>query len=97
MKGAYTVYRAVAKNGKTYWGITKDFIKRAQQHGARFPKGLQEVHTGLSKSAARGLEQMRIDQYGLKNLDNIINSISKNNPKLMQYYQDAIRYMKGYK
>ncbi len=97
LKGSYSLYKAIAKDGKTYWGITKNIAQRAKQHGDRFPKGLNEVYIGVSKNVAvaRGLEQMKIDQYGLKNLDNAINSIGTNNPKLMQYYQDAIRYLNG--
>ena len=95
IQSAYTVYKAIAKNGKTYWGITKNIARRAKQHGGRFPKGLQEVYTGVSRSAARGLEQLKIDQYGLKNLDNIINSVGRNNPKLADYYRDATRYLKN--
>jgi len=94
VKGVYTLYKAISKDGKTYWGITKDIVKRAQQHGDRFPKRLQEVYTNLSKEAARGLEQLKIDQYGLKNLENVINSISTKNPKLAEYYREAIKHLK---
>ncbi|MCC5939263.1 MAG: hypothetical protein JJU34_18430 [Lunatimonas sp.] len=94
VKGGYTLYRAIAKDGKTYWGITKDIVRRGKQHGERFAMGLDEVYTNLSKGAARGLEQLKIDQHGLKNLDNIINSISTRKPKLAEYYREAIKYLK---
>ncbi|NBG64766.1 RHS repeat-associated core domain-containing protein [Acidiluteibacter ferrifornacis] len=89
----YSVYKAIAKNGDTYWGMTKNFKNRVIQHSDRFTS-IDEIYSGLSKSAARGLEQLKIDAAGgLKYLDNKINSISINNPKLMEYYKEAIRYL----
>jgi RHS repeat-associated protein len=96
LKGAYTVYKAI-KNGKVvYWGITKNFAKRALQHGDRFDD-IIPVFQNVSKSVARGLEQIKIETHGLKKLENIINSVGTKNPKLMQYYKDAISYLKTIK
>jgi RHS repeat-associated protein len=93
LKGAYTVYKAI-KNGKiVYWGITKNFAKRVAQHGNRFDD-IVPVFQGVSKSVARGIEQIKIESHGLQKLENIINSVGRNNPKLMQYYKDAISYFK---
>jgi hypothetical protein len=96
-KNVYTLYRAISKEGRVYWGITKDIVRRTRQHGDRFPNGLKEVYTNLSKEAARGLEQLKIDQFGLKKLDNAINSIGTNNPKIAEYYREAIRYLRELK
>jgi RHS repeat-associated protein len=93
LKGAYTVYKAV-KNGRVvYWGITKNFLKRAKDHAARGWDDIIPVYENVSKSVARGIEQLRIE--GGKNLENIINSVHRNNPKLSQYYRDAISYLKS--
>jgi RHS repeat-associated protein len=89
----YTVYKAVAKNGSVYWGMTKDFTQRVAQHGNRFVSITEEYVNIGSKAAARGIEQMKIDGAGgVKNLENAINSISVNNRNLVQYYQEAVRY-----
>jgi len=97
-KGTFTVYKAVAQNGKTYWGLTMNFAQRVAQHGNRFLSKPVEVFKNIpSKGAGRGIEQLMIDatKGGLKNLDNAINSIAKNNPNLAKYYQEAITYLKG--
>jgi hypothetical protein len=90
----YSVYKAIAKDGRTYWGLTKNFDNRVRQHGKRF-LDIVEVHTGIpTLKAARGVEQLMIDKTGLaiKVLDNKINSIRTNHPKLNEYYQEAVKY-----
>jgi len=42
---------------------------------------------------ARDLEQINIDKFGLKNLENIINGIGRGNKKILQYYRDGIKYL----
>lgn len=92
----YTVYKAITKNGQVYWVMTKDFTKRAAQHGDRFISITKEYTNIATKNAARGLEQMKIDAAGgVKNLENAINSIGKNNPNLMNYYREAVKYLNG--
>lgn len=91
----YVVYKAVTENGGVYWGMTKDFSARVLQHGDRFVSITEHYINIGSRAAARGLEQLKIDQYGLKNLENTINSISAKNPKLAKYYQEAIRYLQS--
>ncbi len=86
VKAAYSVYKGI-KNGKTvYWGLTNNFTRRAAEHAGRFDD-VVEVYSGLSKQAARGLEQMMIDKFGINALQNVRNGIGVNNPKMMQYYQ----------
>jgi hypothetical protein len=86
----------VAKDGSVYWGMTKNFAQRVIQHGKRFVSITEEYVNISSKAAARGLEQMKIDAAGgIRNLENAINSIGKKNPKLAEYYKEAIRYLKG--
>lgn len=90
------MYKPITKNGGVYWGMTKNFAARVAQHGKRFESIVAEYKNISSKGAARGLEQLKIDAAGgIKNLENTINSIGINNPKLMKYYQEAIRYLNG--
>ena len=90
----YTVYRGI-RNGRTvYWGITNNLTRRIAEHGSRFR--VQAVHRNVpGRNAAKGLEQMMMDKFGLQNLDNVINSIAKNNPKLMMRYREAVRYLQS--
>ncbi|WP_191906354.1 DUF6443 domain-containing protein [Hymenobacter baengnokdamensis] len=97
VKGAYSVYQGVRDGKIVYWGLTKNYAARVAQHvanGRAF--ALEEVFSGLSRSAARGLEQIKIDQYGLKNLDNIINGIGVKNPRMAEYYREAVRYLQNF-
>jgi len=94
VKEAYTVYKGVTESGGIYWGLTKDLVRRAAEHGERFTSITEQFIDIGSKGAARGLEQLMIDASdGIENLENSINSIGINNPKLMEYYQEAIRYL----
>jgi hypothetical protein len=95
-KGTYTVYKAITKDGGVYWGLTKNLAQRIAQHGKRFESIEAVFKNVFSKEAARGLEQLMIDASGgIKKLENSINSIGINNPNLMRYYQESIRYLKG--
>ena len=75
--------------------MTKDFVTRTRSHGKRFVSIVEEYVNVPSKAAARGLEQIKIDGAKLKNLENKINSISKKNPKLAEYYREALQYLKS--
>jgi filamentous hemagglutinin len=80
--GINTVYRLVENGTTRYVGITKDFYRRAGEHlrgsgwEIRPILGLEN----LSKLDARAVEQVLIEQYGLNNLYNQINSIASSNP-----------------
>ena len=94
IKGGYSIYQG-QKNGKViYWGLTKSFTRRAAEHAGRFDD-VVEIYSGLNRQAARGLEQLMIDKYGLNSLQNIRNGIGISNPRMMQYYQEAVRYLNG--
>jgi hypothetical protein len=67
-----------------YVGITKDLAAREAQHGEK----LVEVVGDLTRKQARGVEQAIIEQKGLANLTNKINSIAKTNP----IYQEAVQF-----
>jgi alkaline phosphatase len=94
LKGAYTVYKAVRDGKVVYWGITKNFAKRVKDHAARAFDDIIPVYENVSKRVARGIEQIKIETHGLGKLENMINSVSKKNPKLGEYYKDAISYLK---
>jgi RHS repeat-associated protein len=66
-----------------YVGITKDLAAREAAHGER----LVERVAGLTRTQARGVEQAMIEQKGLANLTNKINSIAKTSP----IYQEAVQ------
>ncbi len=72
------------KAESAYVGITKDLAAREAQHGEQ----LVEVVGGLTRQGARGVEQAIIEQKGLQNLTNKINSIAKTNT----IYQDAVQF-----
>lgn len=90
----YSVYRAITKEGGVYWGMTKNFAKRSAQHGNRFAS-IKEVHFNIiGRATARGVEQLMIDGAGgIKNLENIINSIGAKNPNIVIYYKQAIKFL----
>lgn len=74
--GAYSVYGSLGGNGKLpYVGMTGDFVRRFGEHG-RQGRFVVRLAQNLTKAQARALEQWLIDQIKLKNLANIINSIS---------------------
>jgi len=88
--GTNTVYRYIQNGVTKYVGITNDFERRAGEWDrARgwqiepFP-GLKE---NLSRFDARAVEQVLIEQTGLSNLYNQINSIATSNPIYTQAIQ----------
>ena len=88
-----TVYQAF-KNGKVvYVGITKNFKKRLATHLRKKGILIQRIPglSNLTRADARAVEQVLIEFYKLKKhggqLENLINSIAKTNPK----YADALR------
>lgn len=92
----FSIYKAVTANGGVYWGMTKNFAQRVAQHGNRFVSITEEYINISTKAAARGLEQLKMDGAGgVKKLENAINSVGTNNPRLMEYYNEAIKYLKG--
>jgi RHS repeat-associated protein len=83
----FSVYRSVNKSTGIvdYIGMTKNFDQRAAQQSV-VGREIEEITglTGLSKSDARGVEQVLINKYGLSQyggtLTNKINSIAETNP-----------------
>jgi RHS repeat-associated protein len=67
-----------------YVGITSRMAAREAEHG----EPLVKVVGDLTRKQARGVEQAIIDQKGLVNLTNKINSIAKTNP----IYQEAVQF-----
>jgi RHS repeat-associated protein len=80
-KAVVSVYM---KTETAYVGITSRMAAREAEHGEK----LTEVVGGLTRSGARGVEQAIIEQIGLGNLTNKINSIAKTNP----IYQEAVQF-----
>jgi RHS repeat-associated protein len=81
------VYRIV-ENGKTvYVGITKDLIRRAQEHGV---KELERIIGGLTREQARGVEQALLNGARREGiiLRNKINSIAAKS----ELYKSAVSY-----
>lgn len=74
-----TVYQA-APNSQPYVGITNNLTRRAGEHLINKGIQIEPVIENLSRSDARAVEQVLIEQQGLPNLLNKINSISPNNP-----------------
>ncbi|MBG0831639.1 hypothetical protein HS041_28315 [Planomonospora sp. ID67723] len=86
-----TVYVGYDASGNIiYVGITKNFAKRSQQHGARFT--MRAIANGLTRGEARAIEQAVIHRHmmggGRFNLTNKINSISPKHP----YYQNMVNW-----
>lgn len=77
----YSVYMGVTADGQRYIGITSDIFRRGLEH-ARNGMPIRQIQglTDLTYAAAKGAEQALIQQYGLSNLANKINSVSRTNP-----------------
>ena len=75
---AHTVYRGT-KNGATYIGISSNLAKRyTAEEMTKY--GIRPILENVpGRKMARGIEQNMINHYGLENLANQINSISKTN------------------
>ena len=69
-----------------YIGITNDFARRQAEHLRASGWEIEPYITDLSRNAARAVEQVLIEYYGLDNLYNKINSIAPSNT----IYQGAI-------
>jgi hypothetical protein len=88
--GTNTVYHVVEEGRTIYVGIAQNFSQRAaywssQQGWDIVPyEGLSE---NLSRFDARAVEQVLIENYGLANLENQINSIAASNPIYMEAIQ----------
>ena len=87
--GGYTVYRYVESGAVKYIGQTNNFMQRAQYHLKKSGWRIEPIRhlEQLSKFDARAVEQVLIEHYGLRNLYNVISSISSTNP----IYGEAIR------
>lgn len=95
---SYIVYEALDESGEViYVGITQNLERRAAEHLAE--KGITikgvEGAVNLTKTQARGVEQVLIEHYGLGGkagqtgqLLNKINSIARTNPK----YEAAVTF-----
>jgi hypothetical protein len=80
------VYKSVTKTGEVnYVGITNDLPRRAIEQFRAKGIQIEKVVGGLSRDAARAVEQALIELHGLGKeggtLLNKINSISKKNPE----------------
>ena len=89
-KGINSVYVSYADDGLIeYVGITNEFIRRKKEW-----EGTREIYeyiTNLDRDAARYVEQAVIDTFGFATkgrdgiLNNVYNSIGKNNKKYKGY------------
>jgi hypothetical protein len=88
--GINTVYHVVQEGKTIYVGITQNFAQRAaywsNTNGWK-PEPIDGLFENLSRFDARAVEQVLIEQYGLGNLANQINSIAATNP----IFQSAIQ------
>jgi len=86
---AVAVYRYMENGTVRYIGVTNDFVRRAYEHGQARGWQIERIPglESLSRFEARAVEQVLIEQYGLVNLNNRINSVSAINP----IYPEAIR------
>jgi RHS repeat-associated protein len=84
--GGMTVYQSVVNGVTEYVGITNNLARRAAEHMSQSGREIRAIEgaSNLTVRAARGLEQVLIEQNGLaKNggtLNNLINSVSNSNP-----------------
>jgi RHS repeat-associated protein len=73
----------------TYTGITNDFDRRSLEHGGQNGELRKLKNTGdLTKNQSRCVEQAIIENVGMDNLNNKINSI---NPK-RDIYKEAVNW-----
>jgi filamentous hemagglutinin len=94
--GSNVVYRSVDEAGNVnYVGITNDIERRAGEQLADKGISIEPIPglQNLARSDARAVEQALIENYGLPNLLNKINSISPNNaiyPAAMERAQEIL-------
>src|SRR5580704_2170044 len=92
-----SVYYALqTSSGRPYVGMTYDdrFLRRLSEQAKRGRIIIRAV-SGLSRSAARGLEQYLIKQLTLGNLENQINSISESNPSAPEIVGQGLEEAEG--
>lgn len=79
-----TVYRDAGKGSPEYIGRTIDLIRRGIEHNRSVGREIQPIAENLTKSEAKGLEQVLIEEFGMaKNggsLSNLRNEISQIKP-----------------
>ena len=87
--GANYVYRVVENGVTKFVGITNNLSRRAIEHLSKTGWVIERIPglENLSRFDARAVEQFLIEQYGLSNLFNKINSIAQANP----IYENAIQ------
>ncbi len=87
--GSIVVYRLVQDGVTRYYGITNNFARRAGEHLSQRGWQIQQIPglQNLSRFDARAVEQVLIEQIGLTNLYNQINSIAVSNPIYSQAIQ----------
>ena len=87
--GINTVYRYVVDGVTKYYGITNDLVRRTGEQYQALGGKIEPILglENLSRFDARAVEQVLIEQAGLPNLLNKINSIAQSNP----IYPEAIR------
>jgi filamentous hemagglutinin len=83
------VYQLVENGVTKYIGMTNDFLRRAGEHLTSRNWTISPIQglENLSRTDARAVEQVLIENYGIENLYNSINSIATSNP----IYQEAIQ------
>ena len=77
--GNVRVYHAL-KGSQNYYGITNNLARRSREHSRNGIKIIECLDGSFSRNQAKGVEQFLIEQGGLNNLANKINSISIRNP-----------------
>ncbi|ELM3645112.1 RHS repeat-associated core domain-containing protein [Flavobacterium psychrophilum] len=93
------VYHSIEGGITKYVGITNNFARREAEHLAKKGIKIEPLMQGLTRTDARAVEQALIEINGLsKNggtLKNIINSISKLNPKYSQQLERGYELLKS--
>jgi hypothetical protein len=93
-----SLYRAFDNvTGKIYYGITNNLKRRGSEH-ARNGITIQPIPLleNVPRNVARAAEQVKINQDGLANLANKINSISpKNQAKFVKEMAEALKLLGG--
>jgi hypothetical protein len=95
--GTNTVYQMVEDGVVKYYGITNNFFRRAAEHLLQRGWSIEPIEglENLSRFDARSVEQVLIEQAGLDNLYNQINSIATSNPVYNQAVQRGLEILKA--